>query len=456
MNLDAPDGQRAVVAAEQLLGGGKQTGATVTVPVGANVEALWLFGEGVIDPLPTIVGATSGYEYPVFWAPWQAQNEPAWFSIVALVTSEVDQSVVITFPSPPATGWYVVADQGGRFVLDVDLAQTIQTPGVSAPTAVVVVGGSDGTAARTLKTDSTGALVTAGSAFPPVYAAPGAAAPADALQVGGTDGTDLRALLTDATGRLEVVEAKLELAIAALGAALPADAVLAGGSDGTDLRALLTDTTGKLLTVDQKLEAAIATPGSANPADAVQIAGTDLTDLRVLQTDAVGVLQVADNILNGARAAPGGLKPSFAIQVGGNDGTDLRVILTNKQGAPYAIPSAPGEASGDRPPNELLWANNGITAGTITIIPAPGAGKRLRLFYFSPFGSTSTATYFVTAIDPTGTNQFFVVQESQPGVTLPACVLPLTGFICNTNTGVTFTVLAGTASVTIGYTVETV
>ncbi len=84
--------------------------------------------------------------------------------------------------------------------------------------------------------------------------AAGAAIPTKTLQVSGSDGTDARALSTDATGAVKlaagtnsigaVTEASLDDASATPGSAVPAKALQVSGSDGTDARVLKTDTDG--------------------------------------------------------------------------------------------------------------------------------------------------------------------------------------------------------------------
>lgn len=336
-NIDAPDHQRAVVAASQLLAALGGTTATVTVTLAPNVEALWIFGEGVIDPPPLVTGVDSGFQYPTFWTPWASQPALEWFSVVAIVAPSNDSAVVIHWPSPPANHWWVVADTGGRFTLDAALSGTIQTPGASVPSTAVLIGGSDGTDLRALLTDNLGRLVTSGGTFPAVFGVPGAANPADALQVGGSDGTDLRTLLTDVTGHLLTFDQNLKNTIAALNAALPPDAVLVGGSDGTDIRALLTDFAGRQLTIDQNLKLVVGIPASAIPSD--------------------------------------------ALLTGGSDGVNLRAFRTDQEGMQYVIDAPPDTVTGDHPPNELQISSlNGNTNGA-AVVAAPGVGKRIRVFY---------------------------------------------------------------------------
>ncbi len=84
--------------------------------------------------------------------------------------------------------------------------------------------------------------------------AAGVAIPSKTLQVSGSDGTDARALSTDATGAVKlaagtnnigsVSEASIDASTGTAGTAVPAKTIQVGGTDGTDLRTLATDATG--------------------------------------------------------------------------------------------------------------------------------------------------------------------------------------------------------------------
>lgn len=231
------------------------------------------------------------------------------------------------------------------------------------------------------------------------------------LQVMGWDGSLARLVATDANGHILTVDQTLKLAIAAIGAAIPADAVMVGVSDGTDIRALLGDSSGHAFTIDQNLKNAIAALAAAIPADAV---------------------------LSGV-----------------SDGTDIRAMRADAQGIIYDVPSAPNTAAGDRPLNELLYADaNGISA-TTTLIAAPGANKHLRLFLLKVAvvsvggqGYTS-ATY--------GGNTVYHVYGSNAIAANPVgdtMTFPLTGLKLDSNTAVTANVNSGTLSFQALYTIE--
>ena len=76
--------------------------------------------------------------------------------------------------------------------------------------------------------------------------------------------------------------------------------------------------------------------------------------------------------------------------------------LRNAGGEQYVIPTVPNVASGDHPPNELQYASAFNTVGG-TVLPAPGAGQRYRIF------SAEIANY-----DSAGVWQVRDVQTSGP------------------------------------------
>lgn len=411
-SLDTADHVRGVVSANNLLLTGAAGIVSTAFNLPDNVVALWLWiAPGGGTPTVTVAGLSTGTHYPVYqFPPNNADSGGPW--TLALVSQQADPTVRVTWSAAPTAPWFIVGDTGPRISLDAALAAAIAAPGAVNPGAAVQVAGTDGTHLRALLTDATGALVTTGGAFPPVYAAPGAANPADALQVGGTDGVNLRALLLDTAGHLLTIDQTLKLAVAALAAASPADAVQVGGTDGASLRAFSVDAAGHPQTIDQNLKAAIAALAAATPAD--------------------------------------------AVLVGGTDGTNLRALLTDKQGVAYAIPSAPNPAAGDRPPNDVTYINQGGGVGATVVVPAPGVGHRLRVYFVNAFPVTGTALYYVSLFNPAGGAVNFCVVLANAGALSPNVDLPLTGMACQENTAVTLQVSAGSASCTVGYTVETI
>lgn len=68
--------------------------------------------------------------------------------------------------------------------------------------------------------------------------------------------------------------------------------------------------------------------------------------------------------------------------------------LTNQQGLAYIISSLPNPGTADHPPNELQSASVIFNyPATTTLLAAPGAGKRYRLFCLSLFASSNWAAF---------------------------------------------------------------
>ena len=453
---DTPDNIRAVINGQKVLASTPGATTVVTVDIPPGTQALWMVTTAVTSNVPYLIGLQSLASYSAWKLEDPSRPFPPLYIYVAFPIPAIDTQVEVDWTVDPAAEWFVIADTGGRLTHDPAMMASTGQPNSNNPLRAMQVAGTDGVIMRTLKTDATGALVTTGGAFPPVYAVPGAAAPADALQVGGSDGVNLRAFKTDATGQQLTIDQTLKLAIGVLAAALPADAVLIGGSDGANLRPVLLDANGRPLTIDQNLKLTIGATAAAVPADAVQMGGSDGANLRALLTDATGKLLTLDQNLKLAIAALAAAIPADAVQVGGSDGVNLRAMRVNQTGVPYSIPTVPNTAAGDRPPLELQWATAAVTAMTSTVVAAPGAGKRLRLFYIETWSQTSNATYALAVTDTAGNAINFGVSVSPAGATPPPSALPLTGFLCGTNTAVSLIVTAGTGAATVGYTIETV
>lgn len=411
-SLDTADHVRGVVSANNLLLTGAAGIASTAFNLPDNVVALWLWiAPGGGTPTVTVAGLSTGTHYPVYqFPPNNADSGGPW--TLALVSQQADPTVRVTWSAAPTAPWFIVGDTGPRISLDAALAAAIAAPGAANPGAAVQVAGTDGTHLRALLTDATGALVTTGGAFPPVYAAPGAAAPADALQVGGTDGANLRALLLDATGKLLTIDQTLKLAVAALAAASPADAVQVGGSDGANLRALSVDTAGHAQTIDQNLKAAIAPNGAVVPAD--------------------------------------------IVYVGGSSGGVASALRVTGQGQPFSVPSVPGIATADRPPNELLWANLNGAAISTNILAAPGAGLRYRVFFLYAYPNNAAGQYYVIVTSATGVSLILCNSTTAGGQLAPPIEIPLTGIPTMANTPITLGNGGGLVGATIGYTLETI
>lgn len=154
-----------------------------------------------------------------------------------------------------------------------------------------------------------------------------------------------------------------------------------------------------------------------------------------------------------------GLRTVPYVYQGGN----LHEVVGTSGGVPYGVPSAPATDTGDRPPTELTYFFNEVTS-TGTIIAAPGAGKRLRVFFAKVsavvFGSTTTFVLLRMHANSVHTQTCLVGTGSAnvPSTPQSQATYPLTGLALDANTaididngGSTFDVL-----VEILYTIETI
>jgi hypothetical protein len=282
----------------------------------------------------------------------------------------------------------------------------------------VLTGGTDGTDVRTFLTDTSGqqkvlvenSVAVTGTFYQSTQpisgtvtavgdAASGSAVAGNPVLMGGSDGTDARTLLTDTGGQLKVLVENTSLAVTgtfyqatqpvsiassvavtgtfyqatqpvsgtvavtnagltslgssiqAIGSAIPADVVMVGASDGTDSRALLVDGSGYLkVNVEAigsvavtnagltALNSSIQAVGSAIPADTVMVGASDGTDSRNLLVDASGYLKV--NVAAGGAGGGAVYGPTAAgsapanppVLVAGSDATDIRTFLTDTGG----------------------------------------------------------------------------------------------------------------------------
>ena len=125
----------------------------------------------------------------------------------------------------------------------------------------------------------------------------------------------------------------------------------------------------------------------------------------------------------------------------------IRMSLTSEQ---YVIATAPGTGTGDHPPTELqIVSAQGVGAGG-TILVAPGAGLRYRVFFIQMVQYSGTGNGYVIA----GT-LVLGWNGSTPGGAFVD--LKPTGIPCPANTALTWTIVgAGTITFTgvVVYTVE--
>jgi hypothetical protein len=225
---------------------------------------------------------------------------------------------------------------------------------------IVLVGGTDGSHTREFLTSTTGQLHTIVDSITSVGgtvtvvgdAASGATVTGNPVLMGGSDGTDARTLLTDSSGQLKVLVENVSVAVAgsiAVGSAATGDPVIVGGWDATNVRRLLTDTSGNvgittlggntLNTNDVNLAPTVGIPGNAvSGQDVVMVGATNGTDIEYLTVDGSGNLKV--NIASGGSGGGAVYGPTAAgsapanppVLVGGTDGTDIRTLLTSNTG----------------------------------------------------------------------------------------------------------------------------
>jgi hypothetical protein len=177
-----------------------------------------------------------------------------------------------------------------------------------------------------------------------------------------------------------------------------------------------------------------------------------------------GVRLIADLILE-QMAGPGtggSLAPSSGLFVGGYVQVGINRLFepfrTDAIGRSYTIPGVPATDTGDGPPYELKYYAGVLNAGAgVTIIAAPGAGKRIRIFYakcrtFSGSASTVAATFggVVMILVASGT--------TASSSDLDTLIVPLTGIATDANTPVVYTSSAGNPGLiaVVIYTVETI
>lgn len=337
-----------------------------------NVEAGGGGGGSVWGPNASGAAPT---EDPVLNAGWDGTD------VRTLLTDTSGQLKVLVENSP------TVAVSGSVTVVG-DAAN-----GSSVAGNPVLIGGSDGTDARTFATDSSGRQVNVGAA------ASGTSVTGNPVLVAGSDGTDARSLLASSTGQLHVIVdtapttavtnsglTALAASIQAIGSAIPADVVMAGASDGTDSRALLVDGSGFLkvnVAAGSSGNAAASATGSSIPADAGYTGLNKSGTLVGALADSSGYLEVnvaafgAATLANvttvgtitnpvtvvGNVAAGSGISGD-PVQIAGSDGTDVRRITTDTLGNVSVITTM----------SQLLAANTNVTPSTSVSSESATAG----------------------------------------------------------------------------------
>jgi hypothetical protein len=168
-----------------------------------------------------------------------------------------------------------------------------------------------------------------------------------------------------------------------------------------------------------------------------------------------GVHVVVDPNIGAAIVFAGYQSPAIGLQVEGTDGKDARIIRVDELGRLYAIPSVPDTAAGDHPPVEIQVAAFSSVTAAQTLLAAPGAGLRYRIFGAVITDSSTTAgNGAISAVFGGVTTRLVTGAASQDSASMTA---PATGLVTDTNTLIA---IAASATCTLNgavfYTLETV
>ena len=139
---------------EQLLATVPNGTLTATVTIPNTIFTLKIVAPQVANNTCTIVGTTTGYDYPVK----EVLGGYEWW---ADITEPVDPSVTITFSALGTGPWYIIGDLSTRMTATQDFADGII--GQIAPGAAMQLGARDtGNIIQALKVDASGALEVTG------------------------------------------------------------------------------------------------------------------------------------------------------------------------------------------------------------------------------------------------------------------------------------------------------
>lgn len=145
---------------------------------------------------------------------------------------------------------------------------------------------------------------------------------------------------------------------------------------------------------------------------------------------------------------PGTTLPIAATNTAAVD--TVEALICTENGVLYSAPTPPSDFSGDHPPNELKAAGEDNQTTALTVVAAPGAGNRLRIFYAELAITAGTGTVVLG----TGAGN---LRCAAGFAEMRQLIIPLSGVPIAANTAIT-TGVSGT--VTYGcnviYTVEAV
>lgn len=125
----------------------------------------------------------------------------------------------------------------------------------------------------------------------------------------------------------------------------------------------------------------------------------------------------------------------------------------NEIGEQYVVPCVPSALPGDHPANELEIASMLDSPNGTALVPAPGAGNRLRVF--DAFLNSSTPTNFVALRTSATGVQIIGISSNNASTGAQISGLP-SGIPMPTNEGINIITSAGDADGTVVYSVEAV
>ena len=164
-----------------------------------------------------------------------------------------------------------------------------------------------------------------------------------------------------------------------------------------------------------------------------------------------GVRLTMDVAVSAAVGSSGTAEPTGAMVVGGlGASAKMYAWEMSKVGAGYVIPTVPNTAAGDHPPNELLVASLN-SAASIIVVPAPGAGNRLRVFSLGLAGVAGLSG----VMRDNGSGLILLACQ---GACCPVVTFPPQGIPLSTNQALSYFLVAGTGTM-LGqatYTIEAV
>lgn len=126
---------------------------------------------------------------------------------------------------------------------------------------------------------------------------------------------------------------------------------------------------------------------------------------------------------------------------------------SSQTGVQYVIPTVPSTVASDHPPNELLYAANWAIASGGVLVPAPGVGQRLRVFYASVANESAGA--IVGLSDSVSGASLVLAGIGAAGIPQTADFKP-SGVPLSNNAAIVVATTSGNATANVTYTAETI